>query len=168
MVFQKGHKGYKKGSKKVVEQESTTVVDAEVITIKSEPVFTVDLEKEKEMRQKKFMDEHPNFNNKRKHISLPDVVVTPVNAAEVLVGAINNVIGLYNKISESIDDVDIKKMPLKDKINALQKLSYIHTATKKFQPKMQFIKIDTTKASATDLESALLDFNKMDNNTDEL
>lgn len=138
MVFQKGHKGFR--PKKTEEEK----------------------ELDKEARRKKFLEEHPNFDATRKQVALPDVVVTPVNAAEVLVGAINNVITLYNKISDSIDDRDIQKMPLKDKINALQKLSYIHTATKKFQPKMQFIKIDTTKASANDLEAALLNFNKVD------
>lgn len=145
MVFQKGHSGFKKKIKTPLE-----------------------LEEAKELRKKKFIEEHPNFDATRKQVALPSVVVTPTNAAEVLVGAINNVIDLYNKISSSIDDADIKKMALKDRINALQKLSYIHTATKKFQPKMQFIKIDTTKASATDLEAALLDFNKVDNENDEL
>lgn len=123
----------------------------------------LDLDKEKESRRLKFLELHPNFGVTKQNISLPPIIVTPTNAAEVLVGAINNVIEIYNKLSASISEEDIKKMSVKERIGALQKLSYIHQTTKKFKPNLNFIKINTKEATAESLESALLDFNKDDN-----
>ena len=118
----------------------------------------------KEQRAKKFMEEHPNFNDTQKQVALPDVVVTPVNASEVLVGAVNKVIEVYNKIASSITDTDIKKMKPSEKILALQKLSYLHTATKKMRPtSLKFLQINTDKKSASELESAILNFDEEEN-----
>ena len=127
----------------------------------------------KDLMREKFLEEHPNFDDKenrdgRNGIALPAVVVTPMNASEVLVGAVNKVIEVYNKIASSITDTDIKKMKASEKILALQKLSYLHTATKKMKPNMNFIKIDTTNAGAKELEDALLNLNNEETTKDEL
>ena len=124
----------------------------------------------KEQRKKKFIEEHPNFDDTTKQVALPDVIVTPTNASEVLVGAVNQVISIYNKIAASITDADIKKMKPNEKILALQKLSYLHTATKNSKltkNNLNFIKINTDKSSAVDLEKALVDFNRDDNDGDD-
>lgn len=87
-------------------------------------------------------------------------MVNSDNSAEILVRATNKIIDIYNKIAESIEDKDIRKMDIKTKINALQKLSFLNKSTEKIKPSnMNFIKIDTTKKSAEQLEDALLKFN---------
>lgn len=121
----------------------------------------IDMLDTKEEMRLKFLEEHPNFMDTRKNVALPDIIVTPINASEVLVGAVNQVIGIYNKIAASITDDDIKKMKPNEKILALQKLSYLHSATKKMKPtSMKFLQINTDKKSAVELESALLNFNE--------
>ncbi len=85
--------------------------------------------------------------------------VVPESANGVLAEAMGRVADIYNKIAISVTDKEIKGMDVKDRISALQKLSYIHNTTKKFKPNMNFIKINTTQASAEKLESALLSFN---------
>jgi hypothetical protein len=121
----------------------------------------IDLLDLKEEMRLKFLEEHPNFDNTRKNIALPEVPVTPLNASEVLVGAMNRVIGIYNDIAASITSDDIKKMKPNEKILALQKLSYLHGATKKMKPtSVKFLQINTNNKSAGELESALLELNR--------
>ena len=115
---------------------------------------------DKEERKRKFLLDHPNFDTSPENRALPDIDITPLNASETLVGAVNKVIGIYNKIAASIKDSDIKKMDIKEKINALQKLSYLHNATKvtKMSPRtLNLIKLDTSTASVEVLEAALLE-----------
>lgn len=108
---------------------------------------------------KKRKDEERIRKNPRNAIALPipGSITNPTNAAEVLVGAVNRVIDVYNKLAASITDDEIKTMGIKDRISALQKLSYIHTATKKIKmPNMTFIGINTNNKTAEDLEKANL------------
>ena len=131
----------------------------------SEQDKRLDLLDMKEEMRLKFLEEHPNFDKTKKNYALPAIVVTPVNASEILVGAVNKVIEIYNNIASSISDDDIKKMQVKEKINALQKLSYLHAAirnAKQTKNTMNFIKIDTSNAKAADLEEALMNMDKDD------
>lgn len=89
--------------------------------------------------------------------SLP--LVSEENSAEVLVRATNKIIDVYNKIAVSITDEDIVRMKGMDKINALQKLSFLNKSTEKIKASnMNFIKIVTKDKSAKQLEDALLNF----------
>ena len=127
----------------------------------SEQDKRLDLLDMKEEMRLKFLEEHPNFDATQKQVALPDVVVTPLNASEVLVGAVNKVIEVYNKIASSITDTDIKKMKPNEKILALQKLSYLHTATKKMKPtSLKFLQINTNNKTAGELENAILNFDE--------
>lgn len=72
--------------------------------------------------------------------------------------AMGKVADIYDMIAGTITMKDIKGMNVKDKINALNKLSYIHNTTKKFKPSMNFIKINTKTGSKEELEQALLTF----------
>ena len=101
-----------------------------------------------------------NRKKKIKALTLASVEDTNYPPSERLVMAMNRVIELYQKIGVSITDEDLMELSVNEKINALQKLSYIHATTKKFKPNMQFIKINTTKASTEKLEDALLKFNE--------
>lgn len=81
-----------------------------------------------------------------------------VGASQRLLNAMDKVAEVYDNLANSITPKEIKSMNVKDRIAALQKLSYIHTANKKFKPNMNFIKINTNKGGREELEAALLDF----------
>lgn len=89
------------------------------------------------------------------------------NPTGILLEAMGRVADIYNKIAISVTDKEIAKLDIKDKIAALQKLSYIHTTTKKMKPNMNFIKIDASKGTAESLEAALLGFNNDEENLNE-
>lgn len=76
-----------------------------------------------------------------------------------LLQAMMKVTDVYNMIAGSITKDEIKKMNVKDKINALQKLSFINGAVQKFKPNGNtFQQINIFKDSREDLEKAILDF----------
>lgn len=89
-------------------------------------------------------------------------VVEGVQPASVLLEAMQRVANVYNALANSITEADIKKLDVKDRISALQKLSYIHTSAKKFKPNLKFTKINIKTGSKEELEEALLDFNNDD------
>lgn len=87
---------------------------------------------------------------------LPDEEISP---GQKLINAIGKVADVYDMIAGSIKPEDIQRLDTKDKINALQKLSYLYSAMKKTPPKnLNFIKINTKTGGKEELESALLDF----------
>lgn len=82
-----------------------------------------------------------------------------ISPGQKLINAIGKVADVYDMIADSISYDDIQRLDTKDKINALQKLSYLYTAMKKTPPKnMNFIKINTKTGGKEELENALLDF----------
>lgn len=85
------------------------------------------------------------------------------NADKVMLDSILKVANVYDMIASGITKKDIEKLNVKDKINALQKLSFIHTVTKNFKPNNNtFKQINIYKAGAQELEAALLDFTKQE------
>lgn len=76
-----------------------------------------------------------------------------------LLEAMMKVTDVYGMIAGSIKKEDIDKMNVKDKINALQKLSFINNTVLKFKPNGNtFQQINIFKDSREDLEKAILDF----------
>jgi hypothetical protein len=83
------------------------------------------------------------------------------NAEVALMESIKKVASVYDMIAGSITKKDIEKLNVKDKISALQKLSFIHSATKGFKPNNNtFKQINIYKAGKDELEASLLDFAK--------
>lgn len=83
------------------------------------------------------------------------------DADKVMLDSILKVANVYDMIASGITKKDIDKLNIKDKINALQKLSFIHTVTKNFKPNNNtFKQINIYKAGKAELEQALLDFSK--------
>lgn len=95
-------------------------------------------------------------NNKNSKV----VVLTSetYNASLRLQEATQKLIELYNGIVDSISIKEIQKLSAKDKILALNKLSFINTSVKKTKHTAKILNIDPTKATKEDLESNLLDF----------
>jgi len=81
-----------------------------------------------------------------------------ITPSERLQEAMSKVADVYDMIAGTITEKEIKAMNVKDRINALNKLSYIHATQKKFKPNMNFIKINTKSGSAEQLENELLNF----------
>jgi len=133
--------------------------DGKTLTIEYTPLST---RKKRRTRAEMAADKDRAIMNKIN--GTPITVTDPQNASEVLLNAINRVIHVYNKVAESITEEEIKEMKTSDKILALQKLSYIHAATKKTPSKtnMNFFKINSTKASVEDLEAAIINVNQPD------
>lgn len=72
-----------------------------------------------------------------------------------------HVFNLFELIAGSIKAKDIKDMDARDKIAALQKLSFIFSVSSKFKANSQtFINLNVNAAKREDLEKALLDFGK--------
>lgn len=69
------------------------------------------------------------------------------------------VFNLFELLAKSIKPGDIKEMDVRDKISALQKLSFIFSAASKFKANSQtFMQINVNSAKREDLEKAILDF----------
>lgn len=80
-----------------------------------------------------------------------------------MIDSILKVANVYDMIASGITKKDIEKLNVKEKINALQKLSFIHTVTKNFKPNNNtFKQINIYKAGKDELEAALLDFTKQE------
>lgn len=99
----------------------------------------------------------------RQNALVPDVSVlpegNPLSAAQVdMAGALSQVANVYKMIAGSITYEEILKLKTMDKINALKSLSYIHSSVGKFRGSVKFTKINITKGSKEELESAMLDF----------
>lgn len=86
------------------------------------------------------------------------------NADQMMLESIVKVASVYDMIASSISKRDIEKLNIKDKINALQKLSFIHSVTKSFKPNSRiFQQINVYKAGKDELEKAIMDFQADDN-----
>lgn len=71
------------------------------------------------------------------------------------------VFNLFEMIAKSVKANEIKDMDVRDKISALQKLSFIFNVAKSFKANSQtFINLNVNAAKREDLEKALLDFGK--------
>jgi hypothetical protein len=71
------------------------------------------------------------------------------------------VFNLFEIIAGSIKAKEVKELDVRDKISALQKLSFIFNAAKSFKANSQtFINLNVNAAKREDLEKALLDFGK--------
>lgn len=104
------------------------------------------------------------------------IVIEPNNAVEYIPQAVksaNAEVGLMevvlkttnviNIILDSINPRDIKSMETKDKIAALQKLSFIFTHSKQVKGNTNtFNKINIVNASKDDLEKAVMEFTQQD------
>lgn len=75
-----------------------------------------------------------------------------------MAGALSNVANVYSMIAGSITLAEIQKLKTMDKINALKSLSYIHSSVGKFRGSVKFTKINITKGTKEELESAMMDF----------
>lgn len=68
---------------------------------------------------------------------------------------------LIELIAKSIKPTDIKDLDVRDKISALQKLSFVYNTAAKFKANSQtFINLNVQSAKRDELENALLDFSK--------
>lgn len=136
-------------------------IDVKTTPKKGRPSKLELLERKRKVMKEKFLEEHPQFNDNTANVSAPMIAVTPSNAGEVLATASQKVIALYEQLANSIKEDDFRKMTIKEKINALQKLSYIHNTQKKMKPpSLNFIKLNVKESTPQALEEALLDFNK--------
>ena len=101
---------------------------------------------------------------KRRANSKPLLVLEEdISPAQKLINAIDKVANIYNLIADSIEQEDIDRLDVKDKINALQKLSYLYGAMKKTPPKnLKVININTKTGSKEELEEALLSLDDTD------
>ena len=90
----------------------------------------------------------------------PVVQTAQLSPGDRLLATIEKVADVYDMVANSISQEEIDKMNVKDKINALKNLSYIHQTSKAFKPNVNFIKINSKTGSTEDLEQALLDFNE--------
>ena len=71
------------------------------------------------------------------------------------------VFSIFEMIAKSINSKDIKEMDVRDKISALQKLSFIFNVASRFKANSQtFINLNVNAAKREDLEKALLDFGR--------
>ena len=94
---------------------------------------------------------------------------TTLTMNETLLNATNRTIDIYNKIAESFKDEDIVKMNQTEKINALQKLSYLFATTRKLRPtNLKLTQINTNNKTASELESHLLEINRNEEQENEL
>ncbi len=84
------------------------------------------------------------------------------NSTQYLSQALGKVASLYNQIAESITEEDIAMMSTKDKINALGKLAYVHTMSKKTKANVKIFNLNPSKASVEELENALININNED------
>jgi hypothetical protein len=72
-----------------------------------------------------------------------------------------HVFNLFEIIAASIKPKDVKDLDVRDKISALQKLSFIFNAAKSFKANSQtFINLNVHSAKKEELEKALLDFGR--------
>ena len=79
-----------------------------------------------------------------------------------LADAMGKVADVYYQLANSITIEEINAMSARDRIAALNKLSYIHTSMKKFKPSKVFVNINTNKEGKEKLEEALLNFDDDD------
>lgn len=70
--------------------------------------------------------------------------------------AVEGVVSIYEAIASSITKEEINRLPLKDKLSALNKLSYIHAATGKMKTPVRFTQINIKSAGKEELEKQLL------------
>lgn len=86
------------------------------------------------------------------------VAMSPLAPAQRLADAMGKVADLYYAIAESITDDDIQSLSPEKKINALNKLSYVHANMKQKGLKVNFNFNKVTKGSSVeDMEAALLE-----------
>lgn len=76
-----------------------------------------------------------------------------------LAEAMGKVADVYDMLAGSISRKDIMSLSPKDRINALAKLSYIHTSLAKFKPSKTLNLINVQNGNKDELEAALMDFN---------
>lgn len=77
-----------------------------------------------------------------------------------LASSLSQVASVYSMIAGSITYEEIQKLKTMEKINSLKLLSYVHNSVGKFKGSMKFTKINITKGSKEELESAMLDFDE--------
>ncbi len=72
-----------------------------------------------------------------------------------------HVFNLFELLAKSIKEKDLKDLDVRDKISALQKLSFIFSVSSKFKANSQtFINLNVQAAKKEDLEKAILDFGR--------
>lgn len=87
--------------------------------------------------------------------------VSSAKADEKMLNAIVKVADVFEMIAGSISKKEIEKMSITQKINSLQKLSFVQNLVKGFKPNsIVFKQMNINKAGKDELEQALLDFNK--------
>jgi hypothetical protein len=83
------------------------------------------------------------------------------SADKIMLEGQRHVFNLFELIASSIKPKDVKDMDVRDKIAALQKLSFIFNVASKFKANSQtFINLNVNAAKREDLEKALLDFGR--------
>lgn len=96
------------------------------------------------------------------HTDATGVYPKPINVRspdKIMLEGQMHVFNLFELIAKSIKPGDIKDMDARDKISALQKLSFIFNVANKFKANSQtFINLNVNAAKREDLEKALLDF----------
>lgn len=96
----------------------------------------------------------------------PTALISDLPLNQRLINAIDKVINVYEAIAGSITMEEIQKLPLKEKIAALNKLSYIHAATGKSKlPPGRITQINFNTAGKEDLEKAMLAMGDDDDDT---
>lgn len=89
----------------------------------------------------------------------PDNMSRVESPEKRLLEAMGKIANIYEMVASSITKKQIESMSVKDKIAALQKLSYVHQATRNFKPNsIIFNKINIHKDGREELEKAILDF----------
>lgn len=85
--------------------------------------------------------------------------ISVATAQRMMIEAMVRVANIYNALASSIKMEDLQKLPIKDKIDAIKKLSYVHEATKGFKPtKLVINNINPKSAGKEELEHAALNF----------
>lgn len=85
---------------------------------------------------------------------------SPVPKAEVtMMESLMKVASVFDMLASSIKPADIRGMEVKDKIQAMSKLSFIFTQAKSMKPNTAVFKqLNIYRASKEDLEKSLMDF----------
>ncbi len=78
-----------------------------------------------------------------------------------MVEATIKVTNLLTQLIESVKPDEIAKMPIKDRLMAIGRMSYVFTVGKNFKPgKLIFKQLNIHAAGREELEAAMMDFNK--------
>lgn len=93
------------------------------------------------------------------NVSYQKQQVQAPNAEKMLVDAIIETTNLYSLIAKSVKKKDIEELKPMEKINALQKLSFVLSTAQKWKPTaLVFKQLNVHSAGKDDLEKALLSF----------